>query len=237
MLKKYLSIYRDLKERILNGEFKTSEQLPFEKDLCARYDASKMTVKKALDLLVEDGLIIKRRGAGTFVKGLSENEMIRMSVSSQLKGLSKFSRNSEVTSKILSFDIIRAPENIYKYLNISQDSFIYDIHRVRYVEGVPTVIEKTYMPIELISGLREKHLYHSIYQYIEEELELTIQSSHRRYTVRKASDFEAKNLEVNTGDPVAIAEQIVFLDNGKTMEYSFSTHRADQFSAEFIITR
>jgi GntR family transcriptional regulator len=236
-LKKYLSIYRDMKDRILNGEFKANEQLPFEKDLCTDYEASKMTVKRALDLLVDDGLIIKRRGSGTFVKDLSTNEMIRLGVSSQLKGLSKFNQEKNVSSHILTFDIIRAPEDVADKLNISTNGFVYDIHRVRYVDGDPTVIEKTYMPIDLIPGLKEDHLHSSIYGYIENELDLTIQSAHRRFSVRRSNELEQTYLKLNEGDPVAIAEQTVYLDNGKTMEYSFSTHRADQFGAEFIITR
>lgn len=236
-MKKYLTIYRDIKERILEGEFKANQQLPFEKDLCLTYEASKMTVKRALDLLVDDGLIIKRRGAGTFVKDLSQNEMIRMGVSGQLKGLSKFNEEKDVTSKVLSFDIIRAPQQVADKLNIDEQSFVYDIHRVRYVEDNPTVIERTYMPIDLIPGLKEEHLHQSIYKYIEDELDLTIQSAHRRFTVRRANDLEETYLELEKGDPVAIAEQTVYLDSGKAMEYSFSTHRSDLFGAEFIITR
>lgn len=226
-----------MKDRILEGEFKANEQLPFEKDLCTEYEASKMTVKRALDLLVDDGLIIKRRGSGTFVKDLSDNEMIRMGVSSQLKGLSTFNQEKNVTSKILTFTIIRAPEEIADKLNIEPKQFIYDIHRVRYVEEKPTVIEKTYMPIDLIPGLKEEHLQTSIYKYIEGELNLTIQSAHRRFTVRQANEAEITYLELDEHAPVAVAEQTVYLDNGKTMEYSFSIHRSDQFGAEFIITR
>lgn len=236
-MQKYLEIYRDIKDRIVQGEFKANEQLPFEKDLCIAYDVSKMTIKRSLDLLVDEGLIIKRRGSGTFVKDLSNNEILRMGVSNQLKGLSKFSDQKKVTSKILNFDVIRAEESIADKLNIPPNSFIYDLYRVRYVEGKPTVIEKTFMPITLIPGLTEEHAHGSVYEYIEKDLDLTIQSAHRKFTVRKATSEEIHYLNLNEGDPVAVAEQTVYLDNGKAMEYSFSIHRYDEFSAEIIITR
>ena len=61
-MNKYEIIAIDIKEDILNGVYKPNERLPFEKELCNKYDVSKMTVKKALDLLVSEGLIVKRRG-------------------------------------------------------------------------------------------------------------------------------------------------------------------------------
>lgn len=61
---KYHKIASDIKEDILKGDYKPNEQLPFEKELCEKYNASRMTVKKALDLLVAEGLIVKRRGSG-----------------------------------------------------------------------------------------------------------------------------------------------------------------------------
>ena len=75
---KYEKIAFDIKEDILSEKYKPNEQLPFEKELCEKYNVSKMTVKKALDLLVNDGLIIKRRGSGTFVKDITEKEIQEM---------------------------------------------------------------------------------------------------------------------------------------------------------------
>ncbi|MFP9075400.1 GntR family transcriptional regulator, partial [Enterococcus faecalis] len=70
-MKKYILISSDIRKKILEGVYQANQQIPFEKDLCVEYDASKMTVKKALDMLVSEGLIIKRRGSGTFVKDLA----------------------------------------------------------------------------------------------------------------------------------------------------------------------
>ena len=71
-MKKYIHISNDLKNKIIDGTFKANEKLPSEKELGLEYDASKMTVKQALDILVSEGLIIKRRGSGTFIKDLSD---------------------------------------------------------------------------------------------------------------------------------------------------------------------
>lgn len=236
-MQKYIDISNDIRNRILDGTYKASEQIPFEKDLCVTYDASKMTVKKALDILVSEGLIIKRRGSGTFVKDLSSAEIERIAVSNQFRGTTAINPGKEVRSKVLEFSVIEAPEIVRSKLNLSEGSFVYDIYRARYIDGSPHVMEKTYMPIDQIPGLKKEHIEGSIYEYIEDVLGLTIQSAHRRISVRRATDFEIKYLELEEYDPVAVAEQIAYFDTGTAFEFSTSVHRHEEFAVEMILTR
>ena len=112
---------------------------------------------------------------------------------------------------------------------------MYEIYRVRLVNKQPTVIEKTFMPVSIIPGLRKTDLEGSIYTYIEDKLGLYIESGHRTISVRKANDIEVEELQLETGDPVGVAEQIGFLSNGAPFEYSISVHRYDQFSVEMMV--
>lgn len=236
-MKKYVHISSDIRNQILEGKYRSSDKLPSEKELCQLYDASKMTVKQALDILVAEGLIIKRRGSGTFVKDLSPTEIERITIVNQFRGKTALNPNQTVTSKIYEFSVIRPDETIQEKLNIQADSFVYHIYRLRLLDNEPNVIEETYMPIDLIPGLTEKVLQQSIYEYIEIELGLKLQSAHRKITVRKASDFEAIELHLLPNDPVAVAEQTGYLANGAAFEYSITVHRYDEFSAEMILTR
>ena len=68
---KYERIANDMKEKIESGVYKPNDQLPFEAEMCESYGVSRITVKKAMDLLVNEGLVVKRRGAGTFVKNIT----------------------------------------------------------------------------------------------------------------------------------------------------------------------
>ena len=70
------------------------------------------------------------------------------------------------------------------------------------------------MPIDLIPNIKEKNINGSIYDYIEKDLHLKIQSAHRTVSVRKATDFEANELGLEKGDPVAVAEQVGYLELG-----------------------
>lgn len=236
-MKKYIHISNDLKNKIIDGTFKANEKLPSEKELGLEYDASKMTVKQALDILVSEGLIIKRRGSGTFIKDLSDTELKRISITNQFRGKTAEYPQNEVTSKVLNFSVVQPDEKIQEKLNISEDDFVYFIHRVRCVDGVPYAIEVTYMPINLIMNLKPTHVKHSIYDYIENGLGLVIQSAHRIITVRGATKEEAEELHMQANEPVGVAEQVGYLSNGAAFEYSTTTHHYDHFKAEMVLTK
>lgn len=236
-MQKYILISNDIREKIMSGIYTVNEKLPSEKEMGTNYGVSKMTIKRALDILVVEGLIIKRRGSGTYVKDLGVNQMKHIHLANQFSGMTAWNTGKEIKSNVLNFSVEKATEKIASHLNIAEDSFIYDVHRVRIVEGIPTVIERTYMPIDVIPSLTLEDVENSIYQYIEEKLGYVIQSTHRTVSVRKATDFEAANLEIEKGDPVAVAEQVGFLNTGEAFELSTSIHRHDYYAVQMILTR
>ena len=231
---KYEKIAFDIKEDILSEKYKPNEQLPFEKELCEKYNVSKMTVKKALDLLVNDGLIIKRRGSGTFVKDITEKEIQRIIEKKQFSGLTTTSIGHKVTSKVLEFKIINATKEIADILKIEEDEFIYFVHRVRYVDDKAVVIEKTYIPLNLIPGMKLADVKKSIYGYIKDKLGLNIQSAHSTVRAMKSDELDRKYLNLEKDEPILEVEIVAYLDNGKVFEYSFSRHRYDKFEFKSI---
>ena len=231
---KYEKIAFDIKEDILSEKYKPNEQLPFEKELCEKYNVSKMTVKKALDLLVNDGLIIKRRGSGTFVKYITEKEIQRIIEKKQFSGLTTTSIGHKVTSKVLEFKIINATKEIADILKIEEDEFIYFVHRVRYVDDKAVVIEKTYIPLNLIPGMKLADVKKSIYGYIKDKLGLNIQSAHSTVRAMKSDELDRKYLNLEKDEPILEVERVAYLDNGKVFEYSFSRHRYDKFEFKSI---
>ena len=216
---KYEKIAFDIKEDILSEKYKPNEQLPFEKELCEKYNVSKMTVKKALDLLVNDGLIIKRRGSGTFVKDITEKEIQRIIEKKQFSGLTTTSIGHKVTSKVLEFKIINATKEIADILKIEEDEFIYFVHRVRYVDDKAVVIEKTYIPLNLIPGMKLADVKKSIYGYIKDKLGLNIQSAHSTVRAMKSDELDRKYLNLEKDEPILEVERVAYLDNGKVFEY------------------
>lgn len=225
---KYKEIADDIRKGILDGKYSPNEQLPLEKEMCQYYDVSRITIKKAVDELVEEGLVIKRRGAGTFVKAFDNSDVEGFSMSKQFSGFSECNKNKKVESKIIKFEVVHPTEEIAIKLKMTCDDFVYYIIRVRYADGEPIVIEYTYMPIGVIPGIKNDVLYKSIYSYIENELKLKIKSAHRTIRAILPSELEMENLEIDKGTPILEVEQTGFLDNGQPFEYSIAHHRSDK---------
>lgn len=231
---KYQKIAADIKDDILNGKYKPNEQLPFEKELCERFNVSKMTVKKALDLLVTEGLIVKRRGSGSFIKDITKDEIQEIIEKKQFSGLTNTNLGLEVTSKILDFRIVNADKDVAGVFKIEVDDFVYLIHRVRFVEGVPLVIEKTYIPLVIAQGLKKSDVKGSIYNFLQKKLQLKIQSAHSTVRAKKCDECDKENLLLSDDEPIIEVERVGYLENGKVFEYSFSRHRYDKFEFKAI---
>ena len=234
---KYVEISNDIRKQIIDGNYLPNERLPFEKEICDKYKSSKMTVKKALDILVSEGLLVKRRGSGTFVKDINPKERESLIASTQFRGLSSFYVNHKIESNIIEYKVINADRNIARKLLVTEEDFVYKIIRVRVVDGISVVLEEMYMPIQIIPGLKKQHLSGSIYEYIERVLNLKIKSAHRTITIKKSTEYEEKLLNVKKNDPLGIIEQVAYLDNGQAFEYSIVTHRCEEFKVNSVVFR
>lgn len=234
---KYEEIALDLQNKILSGEYKLNEQLPLEKELCDKYGVSRITIKKAVDELVMGGLVVKRRGSGTFVKDVEHSQMSEVTTSRQFTGFSAMLKGKKVVSKIVEFAVVNPPEDIAKKLQMSTDSFVYYICRARYGDGEPYVMEYTYMPIEIITGIKRDILEKSIYNYIENELKLKIKSAHRTLRASLPTELEKEYLEVTEQIPILEVEGVAFLADGRPFEYSKARHRSDKFEFKSVSVR
>ena len=232
---KYEKIADDLLKAIRKGQYSPGEQQPLEKELCEKYQVSRITIKKAMDELVQQGLVTKRRGSGTFVKTLEENYAKRLSLgtSNQFSGFKQTYPGKKVKTKVLRFEIVHPSEKVASKLQMSTKDFVYDIIRVRFLEDLPLVVEYTMMPIQLVPGIRNEILEDSIYQHIEKTLKLNIQSAHRTIRAVRSTELEQAELCIPPEMPILEIEQVAFFSDGHPFEYSISHHRADksEFSA------
>ena len=112
-------------------------------------------------------------------------------------------------------------------LKISVEDFVYDIVRVRFLDGKPSNVEYTQMPIEVIPGVKMDVLENSIYNHIENVLKLQIQSAHRTVSADMPTEEEKQWLQIEGVMPVLQVAQVAFLSDGRPFEYSKSRHRAD----------
>ena len=225
---KYKYISLDIRSKISSGEYAQGDRLPPIPQLCAMYGVSKITIKRAMDDLEHLGIVSRRRGSGTYVKGLvNETGMLRVQeILGQMEGFVAEAEayGATVTSDVHDFSVIRATSDIAEALAIEPGEFVYHVYRTRRVNSRPQIIERSYLPLSLVPGLREAHVHGSLYRYVEDELGLTIASAHRTIYAVNPSEQEAAWLGIPLDSPLLSIWQIGFLDDGRPFEQSTILH-------------
>lgn len=231
---KYESICLEIRKRIIERKYPIDQPIPDEISLAKEFNCSRMTMKRALDILVSEGLLYRKRGHGTFiVQSAIQNNKVNV-VTNEAMGLTNLLKDKNVKSKIIKFEVQFPSEDICAHLAIDSKTPVYYIIRLRIVDGEPYVLEKTYMPVTIIPGINDEILNGSIYDYIMNKLGLTIAGSHRIIRACKPDDLDYEHLACELNDPILEVEHIGFLNNGIPFEYSFSRHRYDKFEVTTI---
>ncbi|MET3559000.1 DNA-binding GntR family transcriptional regulator [Streptococcus rupicaprae] len=228
---KYILISRELRQQIEDGSYPINSRLPDGKTLAEIYKVSLMTMKRALDLLVAEGVVIRRRGDGSFVRDWKSGKQSRLY---SLQGAYQ-NYQEQLTSKVLTFDIIRPSEAVADKLSISTDDFVYHIVRLRLLENRPIIIEYTYMPVAEVPHLKREHVERSIYSYVTTELNRRVHSAFVKIAGKRPTVLECREMGLSPTDFLMEIEQVGCLDNCRVFEYSISHHLPEVFDFETVM--
>ena len=229
---KYIDIANDIRTKIKDETYTYGQKLPYEYVLCVTYHCNKETMKKALDILVKEGLIIRRRGAGTFVKDYNPSVD---DVNTIAGIISRPNDQDDVKMQVISFDVIPCKQDIAEYLQIEEGSFIYRLVRCRIINDYPSTVEITHIPISILPNLRKENVEESLYGYLQTELNLKIQSMHKTIRASLSTELEQKYLNIPVGEPYFEVAQISYLNNGIIFEYSNTRMRYKDFELKTVV--
>ncbi len=236
MMLKYELVTQDIEQKIRDGDYQPHEQLPVADDLCRIYGVSRITIRRALDLLVEKGLVVKRRGSGTFVKDVDALTVANDQIG--VHGYSEIARSKGATAKteVKSFDIIEATGRVAERLRIPEGTFVYRIVRVRSVDGKRGLVSYTWVPISILPDLSPDDVQVSLYQTVAKETGLTVASAHRSLRAVMPSAEEREALDLPDDVPVLEIDQVVYLRDGRLFEYSILHRDTRDYCFEVVTT-
>ncbi|MDF2698687.1 MAG: phnF [Haloplasmataceae bacterium] len=222
----YQVIENDIKEKLKSGVLTQGDMIPSENELKEEYSVSRMTVRQALNNLVNEGYLFRHKGKGTFVNTLK--------IEKKIQGLLGFSEemrrmNRKVSNKIISIQSLLADDEVAAKLFLNNEEEVFLVERVRYGDKIPILFEKLYVPKRLFKDLNEKIMTGSFYNYIEEELKLKINYCIQTIEAKLANATVSELLEVPKQSPVLYITLNTYLDNGRPFEYVKSYYRADQY--------
>ncbi len=221
---KYQYVYEQVKKEIEDEVFKSSEKLPSEKVIAEKYDVSVNTVRKALSVLIEKGYIVSRHGSGYFVSAHKNFSSLK------LRSLASHSLEKNIESKVLSFEIVQANKEQAENLNIQENEVIFKIERLRIINGEPSILENTIVPVKYFPSLKREVFDKSFYNYIEEESDHRIDRAIKDISPILPSQDVCEKLNVAVGKPLLVVENYVFLTNGEQFEYSYNIHIDNKMS-------
>ncbi len=222
----YQQIKNLIKHYILSGILEESTLLPTEKELCEIYNVSRSTIRQAMDLLEEEGLVIRRRGKGTFV---AEKKIRR-----QLNKLYSFTQDMEELnlkphSKVLIKTLDFPDEKIADFLNINQDTEVFKLVRIRYANTQPMLFEKTFLPAYLCSGIEEIDFRtNSLYNTLLNNYNLQMEYGRETYEAINLPEKIAGYLDCQKGDAAFKIRRKAYLKNNLPFEYTSSFARSDK---------
>lgn len=214
----------DLVAEIESGALSARDRLPGEVELAARYGVTRMTVRQALSHLVNDGLLVRRRGVGTFV---AENAAQRRNMS-RLTGFTEDMRSSgrQVVTRMLAQRIMPAPDDVAEALQLAPSLHVTHVGRLRVVDGTPVIIQHSWVPYDLCPELWSEPLVSdSLYATLRDKYEIVLRRADQRIAAVSATHEHAALLEVPTRAPLLRVERVTLDDRNVPVELARSWMR------------
>jgi GntR family transcriptional regulator len=222
----YQQLRRALRGAIEDNRLEVDRALPPERDLATEFGVSRITVRKALDALVSEGLLTRRRGAGTFVAPRHDAR-----VEKSFSALSSFSedmisrgRRPESAWLSRASGAVTPEESLT--LGLSPGSLVYRFNRIRYADGEPMALE--YSTIAGFCLPDEMAVEASLYEALDRHSSRPARALQRLRAVLFTGE-QAKLLGVPAGSPGLFIERRGFLKDGRPMEVTQSYYRGDAY--------
>lgn len=226
MEKKYMQIYRDLAKKIEQGVWPRNSLLPSENDLTEMYGTSRETIRKALNLLSNNGYIQKVRGKGSIVINVHR-------LSFPVSGIASFKELAEklgLESKTIVHELGYIDSNeIRNKLQVDVNEKIWHVTRIRDIGGEKVILDKDFFNETFVPLLSKSICEDSIYEYIENHLRLAIGYAVKEIIVEEVTDEDRELLDLQKFEHLVVIRSFVYLDDSSLFQYTESRHRPDKF--------
>jgi GntR family transcriptional regulator len=211
-------------KRIDSGQLKPGDAVDSERELAKIHQVSLMTARHALTALEREGMVQRRRGAGTFVAPPRVHFNKLMSYTEQMSG-----RSLAVSSKLLSLAVIDTEQEIAARLALPATSRLIKVERLRLGASEPFAIETCYLSAEDFVGLADVPLDRvSLFSILEHDYGLEIAHADEEIDATSADPHTAKLLGIPSGAPVLRIRQVIYSTKGKTALYVLGLYRSDR---------
>ena len=208
----YQQLYEILRGKIQRGEWQPGDLIPTESELIASYQVSRNTIRQVLDMLVNEGLIYRQRGRGSFTEDMRQ-------------------RGFNPGTQVLSASLIPASENIAEKLNLPPGEQLACLRRLRLADGEPMSIEESYLVHLYCPGVLEHdYAQQPLREMLEKDYGIRITSAKQVIQAMLAPAELAELLEIKSQNALLFIERVSYSPGKTPVEFLRLYYRADRYS-------
>lgn len=230
----YTQIRKTLRDEIINKVLVPGQKIPSEDELAVRFGVSRMTVRQGISDLIDEGLLYRRHGVGTFVAqphfDRDHSRLTSFVESAKEEGI-------DLVIQVLIADILPAKLKVSQSLSLQEGDLVVRVKTLRYATGIPITVHDTYVPYKLFPQLLQEDLEaHHLWE-IFDTYGYPVKRAIQRLEAREADEEIAKLLGVDEGFPILYKERTVYLDDGTPVEFTYCYNRGDRYSLTIVLNR
>lgn len=232
----YVRVQKDLLKLVHDGEVQQGGRFPSERELSIRFGASRMTMRKAVDHLVQAGILERRGTSGTYVPDRLFDRPVSDHIAYSISDVVEKAGHTP-GSRLLFFERKEANDFIASKLGLSPGDPVISMERQRTVDGVPVCVEFCHISAHLVPGLSASDVMEnrSFYKLIKDRYQLDLSSKESVISMHRVSKAEADALDVQPGSAVLHFEALSATADGQPFELLRSLNHPDRVS--FTIAR
>jgi GntR family transcriptional regulator len=221
----YSRVETVLAGEITDGALTVGDQLPTEDDLVTRFEVSRITVRRAIQNLVNRGLVEIRRGKGTFVAAPK--------ITQELTELSGFVEDMHAlgrqpTARVIGKEVVTADASVASHLALTKGERVVRIRRVRLADGVPLSFDETYLPLKIGKKIITNNLkVEPIFSLLERKYGVPLIEAEYKLEAVAAEAEVAAALRVRQGSPIFRIERTSYSTGDQPVDYEKLYYRGD----------
>jgi DNA-binding GntR family transcriptional regulator len=232
----YYRVFHTLEQRIRDQHYKLGDRLPSEDELCREFTTSRITIRAAVGRLVADGLVVRRRGSGTFINRLEERRPTPVKFTAALEDLFAHVQQTRTSSAQVLSEL--PPSDVAELMRLPEGETVVVVRRIRTFQDHVFSLTTNYLPRAIGVRVKERDLYrYPLLRLLEERLGVTFRHAEQTIEARLANEDVAKALEIGFGDPVLFVERLMFGDDDRPLEVVRSYYRGDVYRYQLRLER
>ncbi|HBV03634.1 MULTISPECIES: GntR family transcriptional regulator [Mammaliicoccus] len=229
----YQKIMKNIQDYIKNQGLEHGDVIPTEKALSEKYQVSRVTIRKAISRLIEKEILYSIKGSGTYVAFPKfEHNLFK------LQGFTEEMQpyHDSIKNKVIEFRLIKPNDEIQEILNLNKEEKVYNIKRIRKLNGEVLIIENAYIPFELFPDLSVEAMTKSKYGYLKEK-GYVIKKRVEEFIPRLPSEDTMEIFNIKSNTPLLELRAHSILSNDEIFEYSEVLYHPKKYKFKLELSR